>query len=128
MVNAAGLGAPALASVTEGYREARVPQLHYVKRNYFSYPGRPAVSQLIYPVPVDGGLGTSARGGNGRHPGDRLPAREARGQQNVADAGVREDFRLARRCRADPGRPGRDQPRGEGEHSCGLLGQSVSRV
>lgn len=58
VVNAAGLAAPAIAGVTEAYPEARVPRLRYAKGNYFSYPGRPAFSRLIYPVPVEGGLGT----------------------------------------------------------------------
>ncbi|MGX1309265.1 L-2-hydroxyglutarate oxidase LhgO [Amorphus suaedae] len=57
VVNAAGLGAMALAGATEGYPHERVPELRYAKGNYFAYPGRPVFSRLIYPVPVDGGLG-----------------------------------------------------------------------
>ncbi|MBX6426397.1 MAG: NAD(P)/FAD-dependent oxidoreductase [Variibacter sp.] len=57
VVNAAGLAAPALARATEGYPAARVPRLVMAKGNYFGYAGRPVFSRLIYPAPVDGGLG-----------------------------------------------------------------------
>jgi L-2-hydroxyglutarate oxidase LhgO len=58
VVNAAGLGAQALARMTEGYPVERVPPLVLAKGNYFGCLGRPAFSRLIYPAPVDGGLGT----------------------------------------------------------------------
>jgi L-2-hydroxyglutarate oxidase LhgO len=58
VVNAAGLGAQALARATEGYAQERVPPLVLAKGNYFGCLGRPAFSRLIYPAPVDGGLGT----------------------------------------------------------------------
>jgi L-2-hydroxyglutarate oxidase LhgO len=58
VVNAAGLGAQALARRTEGYPAERVPPLVLAKGNYFGCTGRPAFSRLIYPAPVDGGLGT----------------------------------------------------------------------
>ena len=35
----------------------RVPALVFAKGNYFGYSGRPVFSRLIYPTPVDGGLG-----------------------------------------------------------------------
>jgi L-2-hydroxyglutarate oxidase LhgO len=35
-----------------------VPRLVLAKGNYFGYSGRPVFSRLIYPTPVDGGLGT----------------------------------------------------------------------
>lgn len=57
VVNAAALGAPAIARATEGYPEAMVPRLVLAKGNYFSCAGRPAFSRLIYPAPTDGGLG-----------------------------------------------------------------------
>lgn len=57
VVNAAGLGAQALAQNTEGYPTERVPPLVLCKGNYFSYAGKPVFSRLIYPVPVDGGIG-----------------------------------------------------------------------
>lgn len=58
VVNAAGLGAQALARTTEGYPAERVPRLVLAKGNYFACLGKPAFSRLIYPSPVDGGLGT----------------------------------------------------------------------
>ena len=57
VVGSAGLGAQALARRIEGYPPARVPRLVLAKGNYFSYAGRPAFTRLIYPMPVDGGLG-----------------------------------------------------------------------
>jgi L-2-hydroxyglutarate oxidase LhgO len=57
VVNAAGLHAQSLARATEGYPAARVPRLVFAKGNYFTFSGRPVFSRLIYPTPVDGGLG-----------------------------------------------------------------------
>jgi L-2-hydroxyglutarate oxidase LhgO len=56
-INCAGLGAQKLARSMEGYPQARVPRLVYAKGNYFGYAGKPAFARLIYPTPVDGGLG-----------------------------------------------------------------------
>src|SRR5438094_6492716 len=39
---------------------ARVPRLALAKGNYFGFAGKPAFSHLIYPAPVEGGLGTHA--------------------------------------------------------------------
>src|SRR5262245_18675325 len=57
VVNAAGLGAQKLGRATEGYPQERVPRLALAKGNYFGYAGRPVFSQLVYPVPIPGGLG-----------------------------------------------------------------------
>lgn len=57
VVNAAGLGAQAVARATDSYPPERVPPLVLAKGNYFGYAGRPVFSRLIYPAPVDGGLG-----------------------------------------------------------------------
>jgi L-2-hydroxyglutarate oxidase LhgO len=57
VVNSAGLGAQALARTTTGYPETRIPRLVLAKGNYFGYSRRPVFSRLIYPAPVDGGLG-----------------------------------------------------------------------
>lgn len=56
-VNAASLGAPALAGAIEGLDPEHVPVLRYAKGNYFSVVGRAPFSRLIYPVPEPGGLG-----------------------------------------------------------------------
>jgi len=58
VINSGGLGAQKLARGTEGYPEARVPRLVLAKGNYFGFMGKPAFSHLIYPAPVEGGLGT----------------------------------------------------------------------
>jgi L-2-hydroxyglutarate oxidase LhgO len=57
VINSAGLGAQALARATAGYPPGRVPRLVLAKGNYFGYARRPVFSRLIYPAPVDGGLG-----------------------------------------------------------------------
>lgn len=57
VVNSAGLGAQALAREIDGYPADQVPRLVLAKGNYFAFAGRPVFSRLIYPTPVDGGLG-----------------------------------------------------------------------
>jgi L-2-hydroxyglutarate oxidase LhgO len=57
VVNCAGLGAQALARRIDGYPADQIPRLVLAKGNYFAYAGRPVFSRLIYPTPVDGGLG-----------------------------------------------------------------------
>jgi len=58
VINSAGLGAQTIARATDGYPQTRVPRLVLAKGNYFGFAGRPAFSHLIYPAPVEGGLGT----------------------------------------------------------------------
>jgi L-2-hydroxyglutarate oxidase LhgO len=58
VVNSAALGAQALARATEEYPPERVPRLVLAKGNYFGCLGKPAFTRLIYPAPVEGGLGT----------------------------------------------------------------------
>ena len=58
LVNAAGLGAPALGRAIDGLPPDTVPREYYAKGNYFTLAGRSPFSRLIYPVPVPGGLGT----------------------------------------------------------------------
>lgn len=57
VVNTAGLGAQAVARLDPDYPAERIPPLVLAKGNYFGCTGRPAFSRLIYPAPVDGGLG-----------------------------------------------------------------------
>jgi len=57
VVNAAGLGAQAIARAMADYPQVRVPRLVLAKGNYFSYAGRPAFARLVYPTPMPGGLG-----------------------------------------------------------------------
>jgi len=56
-VNAAGLGAPALARGLRGFPQDRVPRAFLAKGSYFSLGGPAPFSRLVYPVPVPGGLG-----------------------------------------------------------------------
>ncbi len=51
VVNAAGLGACALAAQTEGLAPSQIPQARYGKGQYFAFQGRAPFSHLIYPVP-----------------------------------------------------------------------------
>ena len=56
-VNAAGLGAQAVARSVASMPPAKTPPLHLAKGNYFSLSGRSPFSRLIYPMPTPGGLG-----------------------------------------------------------------------
>jgi L-2-hydroxyglutarate oxidase LhgO len=57
LVNAAGLGAPAVARSIEGMPIELIPCSYLAKGNYFSCSARAPFSRLIYPVPEPGGLG-----------------------------------------------------------------------
>ncbi|QNK66720.1 NAD(P)/FAD-dependent oxidoreductase [Variovorax sp. PAMC26660] len=57
VVNAAGLGAPALARRFEGLPPTAVPAEYFAKGNYFTLSGKAPFGRLIYPVPEPGGLG-----------------------------------------------------------------------
>lgn len=57
LVNAAGLGAQAVARGIAGFPAEHVPPLYYAKGNYFALSGRSPFSRLIYPMPEAAGLG-----------------------------------------------------------------------
>ena len=57
VVNAAGLHACAVAQRFEGLAAQHVPRAHFAKGSYFTLPGRPPFSHLVYPAPVDAWLG-----------------------------------------------------------------------
>ena len=57
VVNSAGLRAPSVARLIDGFPPSAVPPELYAKGNYYSLAGRPPFSRLIYPVPEPGGLG-----------------------------------------------------------------------
>lgn len=57
LVNSAGLHAQSVATRIEGLAGAHVPALVLAKGSYFACAGKPAFKHLIYPAPVDGGLG-----------------------------------------------------------------------
>ena len=57
VINAAGLGAPGLASKMKGLPEHAAPTQWIAKGNYFSLTIKAPFQRLIYPAPVTGGLG-----------------------------------------------------------------------
>jgi L-2-hydroxyglutarate oxidase LhgO len=57
LVNCAGLRAPSVARLIDGFPAAKIPPELYAKGNYYALAGRPPFSRLIYPVPEPGGLG-----------------------------------------------------------------------
>jgi L-2-hydroxyglutarate oxidase LhgO len=57
IVNSAGLQAQAVARRIEGLEVRHIPGLCMAKGSYFACRGRSVFSRLIYPAPVDGGLG-----------------------------------------------------------------------
>jgi L-2-hydroxyglutarate oxidase LhgO len=58
VINSAGLCAQAIARKTLGFPTQLIPKRVLAKGNYFGFQGKPVFSSLIYPAPVDGGLGT----------------------------------------------------------------------
>ena len=57
LVNSAGLGAHALTRAIADYPAEHIPKFVLAKGNYFGCSGKQAFTRLIYPAPVDGGLG-----------------------------------------------------------------------
>lgn len=57
LVNSAGLSAPAVARLIEGFPPEQVPPAYFAKGSYFTLAGRAPFGRLIYPLPVPGGLG-----------------------------------------------------------------------
>ncbi|MBL8660521.1 MAG: NAD(P)/FAD-dependent oxidoreductase [Rhodospirillales bacterium] len=57
VVNAAGLGAQAVAAAIAGFPAEHVPPLYYAKGNYFALAQRPPFASLVYPLPDEAGLG-----------------------------------------------------------------------
>lgn len=57
LVNAAGLGASAVARAIDALAPQHVPRTWLAKGSYFSLAGKPPFSRLVYPMPEPGGLG-----------------------------------------------------------------------
>ena len=57
LINCAGHGAHEVASSIRGYPAECLPPRFLAKGNYFSVSGRTPFRHLIYPMPVEGGLG-----------------------------------------------------------------------
>ena len=60
VINAAGLAAGRLAAETGGVEGYAAPPVRFAKGNYFLYEGACPFTALVYPLPVDGGLGIHA--------------------------------------------------------------------
>ena len=57
VINSSGLSAIALAEKASGLTSNSVPRARFAKGNYFRLQGKAPFNMLIYPAPVDGGLG-----------------------------------------------------------------------
>ena len=57
LINAAGLEAQNIAKSIKGLTPSTIPKAYHAKGNYFGLTGKTPFSRLIYPVPVQGGLG-----------------------------------------------------------------------
>lgn len=57
IVVAAGLDAQAAAAAIDAFPAAAIPRRHLARGHYFGLAGRSPFARLIYPLPVDGGLG-----------------------------------------------------------------------
>lgn len=57
LINSAGVEAPGVARLIEGFPAEHIPSAFYSKGNYFSLEGSAPFRKLIYPLPESGGLG-----------------------------------------------------------------------
>jgi L-2-hydroxyglutarate oxidase LhgO len=57
LVNSAGLSAPGVARLLEGFPAERIPTPHFLKGSYFALAGRAPFARLIYPLPGPHALG-----------------------------------------------------------------------
>ncbi len=139
VVNAAGLTAPALAGRLDGFPAAEVPKAYYAKGSYFVLSGRSPFDHLIYPVPIDGGLGvhvTLDLGGQARFGpdvewvdgvdydldptrGDRFYASVRRYWPDLPDGSLSPGYTGVRPKLVGPGGPWTDfRIDGPGRHGC----------
>jgi L-2-hydroxyglutarate oxidase LhgO len=69
LINSAGLFGDEVAGAIEGFPENARHPVHYAIGHYYGYQGKSPFNHLVYPVPVDGGLGihaTNDMGGSAR--------------------------------------------------------------
>jgi L-2-hydroxyglutarate oxidase LhgO len=57
VVNSAGIDAPQVAHLIEGFPADHIPKAYLAKGSYFMLAGRSPFNRLVYPVPEPGGLG-----------------------------------------------------------------------
>ena len=60
LINAAGLQAEQVARNIDGLSSQHVSAIRYAIGHYFAYQGRSPFNHLVYPLPIDGGLGIHA--------------------------------------------------------------------
>ncbi|TSE12332.1 NAD(P)/FAD-dependent oxidoreductase [Mesorhizobium intechi] len=141
-VNSAGLEAQAVAARIEGFPRDFIPRQRLARGNYFALPGRSPFSRLIYPVPVEGGLGvhlTLDLGGGARFGPDvewidRVdytvdPGRSAvfdeairRYWPDLADGALQPAYAGVRPKLSGPGQPAADfMIQGPGDHGAGRI-------
>jgi L-2-hydroxyglutarate oxidase LhgO len=141
-INAAGLDAQSLASRIEGFPQNLIPPLWLARGNYFALSGRSPFARLIYPVPVDGGLGvhlTLDLGGSARFGPDVEwvdgvdytvdPARSAafydeirRYWPGLADGALEPAYAGVRPKLSGPGQPAADfMVQGPADHGAGQI-------
>tara|TARA_R110002110_G_scaffold413729_1_gene641549 strand:+ start:27824 stop:28936 length:1113 start_codon:yes stop_codon:yes gene_type:complete len=60
LINASGLFARDVGLQLRGAQWSQPPAAYYAKGHYYSYPGKPPFSHLVYPLPEAGGLGVHA--------------------------------------------------------------------
>lgn len=142
LVNAAGLGAQALAAAIDGFPRAAIPPLSLARGCYFSLSGRSPFSRLVYPIPVDGGLGvhlTLDLGGAARfgpdvewidsvdytvdpRRADKFYAEIRRYWPGLADDALRPSYAGVRPKLSGPGEPAADfMIQGPGDHGAGPI-------
>ena len=63
LINCAGVDAPAVARLIEGFPRQHIPEAYLAKGSYFTLRGRAPFQHLIYPLPIPGGLGIHLRPG-----------------------------------------------------------------
>jgi L-2-hydroxyglutarate oxidase LhgO len=57
LINSAGLYAPHVARLIQGFPPEHIPTPYFCKGNYFTLSGRSPFERLVYPIPEAGGLG-----------------------------------------------------------------------
>ena len=60
LVNSAGLSAGQFAKQIAGLADEYVPETYLAIGHYFAYQGKSPFNHLVYPLPIDGGLGVHA--------------------------------------------------------------------
>ncbi|MGH8133984.1 MAG: NAD(P)/FAD-dependent oxidoreductase [Steroidobacteraceae bacterium] len=57
LINSAGINAPQVAGLMQGFPARCLPTAYFAKGSYFTLAGRAPFQRLIYPLPEPGGLG-----------------------------------------------------------------------